>query len=45
MPEVKRAENIRFTIVPFNGDTAALSAEEMDGFLARSRVNAVSGRR
>jgi putative ABC transport system permease protein len=36
LPEVKRVENIRFTIVPYNGDTAAVSASEMDGFLARA---------
>ena len=43
LPQVERAENIRFTIVPFNGDTAALSAEQMDGFLARSRDAVLGG--
>jgi putative ABC transport system permease protein len=36
LPEVKRIVNVRFTIVPYRGDTAAIAAEEMDGFLARS---------
>jgi putative ABC transport system permease protein len=36
LPEVKRVQNVRFTIVPYRGDTAALVAIEMDGFLARS---------
>jgi len=36
LPEVKRVVNVRFTIVPYRGDTTALAAEEMDGFLARS---------
>ena len=40
LPEVKRIENVRFTLIPFNGDQAALTAQEMDGFLARS-LNAV----
>ena len=42
LPEVKRVENVRFTIVPYHGDAAAVAAEEMDGFLARSS-NAVLG--
>ena len=42
MPQVARIENVRFTIVPFNGDTAAITSEDMDGFLARSS-NAVIG--
>ncbi len=42
LPEVERIENVRFTIVPYNGDTAAVVAIEMDGFLARSS-NAVLG--
>lgn len=42
LPEVKRIGNVRFTLVPFNGDTAALTAEEMDGFLEHT-LNAVHG--
>jgi putative ABC transport system permease protein len=40
LPEVKHAQNIRFTIVPYNGDTAAICAIEMDTFLTRS-ANAI----
>jgi putative ABC transport system permease protein len=36
IPEVKRVENVRFTSIPFQGDTSALVAIEMDGFLARA---------
>jgi putative ABC transport system permease protein len=36
IPEVKRVENARFTAVPYRGDTAALIAIEMGGFLARA---------
>jgi putative ABC transport system permease protein len=36
LPEIKRVENVRFTIVPYRGDTTAISAIEMDGFLERS---------
>lgn len=36
LPKVKRVVNVRFTIVPYRGDTTAVVAEEMDGFLARS---------
>jgi len=42
LPEVRRVVNVRFTIVPYRGDTTAVAAEEMDGFLARSS-NAVLG--
>ena len=42
LPEVKRIENVRFTIIPYDGDTAAVIASEMDGFLARAS-NAVLG--
>jgi len=42
LPEVKRIENVRFAIIPYNGDTAAVSASEMDSFLARAS-NAVLG--
>ena len=42
LPEVKRVQNVRFTIVPYRGDTVAVSAIEMDGFLSRS-FNAILG--
>jgi putative ABC transport system permease protein len=35
-PEVRRVENVRFTLIPYRGDSAALIAIEMDGFLARA---------
>jgi putative ABC transport system permease protein len=34
---VSRVENVRFTAIPYRGDTAAVNAIEMDGFLARSQ--------
>jgi putative ABC transport system permease protein len=40
---VKRVENVRFTTVPYNGDSAALIAIEMDGFMARA-IDAVQGK-
>jgi putative ABC transport system permease protein len=36
LPEIQRVENVRFTVVPYRTDMAAISAIEMDGFLARS---------
>jgi putative ABC transport system permease protein len=42
LPEVKRVENVRFTLIPFQGDTAAIIAIEMDGFLARA-ADAIQG--
>ena len=36
LPGVDRVENVRFAAIPYGGDTAALIAIEMDGFLARS---------
>jgi putative ABC transport system permease protein len=42
LPEVKRLENVRFTSIPFRGDSAALIAIEMDGFLVRAN-DAVDG--
>ncbi len=42
LPEVKRVENVRFTLVPYQGDTAAVIAIEMDGFLARA-ADAIKG--
>jgi len=37
LPGVERVENVRFTAIPYRGDTAALIAIEMDGFLERSQ--------
>ncbi len=42
LPGVSRIENVRFTAIPYRGDTAALIAIEMDGFLVRSQ-NAIEG--
>jgi putative ABC transport system permease protein len=42
LPGVNRVENVRFTAIPYGGDTAAVNAIEMDGFLARS-LSAVEG--
>jgi putative ABC transport system permease protein len=36
LPEVKSVENVRFTFIPFQGDSAAVIAIEMNGFLARA---------
>ena len=33
LPGVSRVENVRFTAIPYRGDTAAVIAIEMDGFL------------
>ncbi len=37
LPGVNRVENVRFTAIPYRGDTAAVIAIEMDGFLIRSQ--------
>ena len=42
LPGVQGVENVRFSAVPFRGDTAAINAIEMDGFLRRSQ-NAIEG--
>ncbi len=42
LPGVQRIENVRFTAIPYRGDTAALIAIEMDSFLARSE-SAIEG--
>jgi len=42
LPGVKRVENVRFTAIPYRGDTAAVIAIEMNGFLERSQ-NAIEG--
>jgi putative ABC transport system permease protein len=36
LPQVKRVENVRFTMIPYRGDMAAIIAIEMEGFLARA---------
>jgi putative ABC transport system permease protein len=36
LPEVRIVENVRFTLVPFRGDTAAITAVQMPDFLSRS---------
>lgn len=35
LPAVRRVENVRFTLVPYRDDEAAIIALEMDGWLAR----------
>jgi putative ABC transport system permease protein len=45
LPEVKHVQNVRFTIVPYNHDTAAICAIEMDGFLLRSEDAILGGNR
>jgi putative ABC transport system permease protein len=42
LPEVKSVENVRFTFIPFQGDTTAVVSIEMKGFLART-AGAVQG--
>jgi putative ABC transport system permease protein len=42
LPGVTRVENVRFTAIPYRGDTPAVIAIEMDGFLARSQ-DAIEG--
>ncbi|HEX3372284.1 MAG TPA: FtsX-like permease family protein [Candidatus Acidoferrales bacterium] len=37
LPGVKQVENVRFTAIPYRGDTAAVIAIEMSGFLERSQ--------
>ena len=37
LPGVGHVENVRFTATPYRGDTPAIIAIEMDGFLARSQ--------
>ncbi len=36
LPEVKGIEDVRFTVIPYNGDTSALSGSDIEAFLARS---------
>lgn len=42
LPGVREVENVRFTLVPCNGDTAAIVAIEMTGFMPRS-MDAIDG--
>jgi putative ABC transport system permease protein len=42
LPGVSHVENVRFTAIPYRGDTAAVIAIEMDGFLTRSQ-SAIAG--
>ena len=37
LPGVSHVENVRFTAIPYQGDTAAVIAIEMNGFLSRSQ--------
>ncbi len=43
LPEVSHVQDVRFTIVPYNGDTAAICAIEMDTFLTRSENSILNG--
>jgi putative ABC transport system permease protein len=43
MPEVKSVLNVRFTIVPYRGDTAAVAAEDMNLFMGRSSGAVLGG--
>jgi putative ABC transport system permease protein len=45
LPEVERVENVRFTLIPYRGDAAAVIAIEMDGFLARAADAVLGGNR
>jgi putative ABC transport system permease protein len=45
LPAVKRVENVRFTLIPYKGDSSALIAIEMDGFLARAGDAVLGGDR
>jgi len=36
LPQVQSVQNVRFTFLPFRGDSVALIAMEMDGFLSRA---------
>ena len=43
LPEVKQVENIRFTLIPYRGDTAAVVAIGMNEFLRRSTSAILGG--
>ena len=42
LPGVREIENVRFTLVPYDGDSAAIVSIEMRGFLQRS-MNGIKG--
>lgn len=42
LPGVREVENVRFTLVPYRHDTAAIISIEMPGFLRRS-INSIHG--
>jgi len=42
LPGVREVENVRFTLVPYEGDSAAIVSIEMPGFLKRS-MNGITG--
>ena len=44
LPEVKGIEDVRFTIIPYNGDSAALSASDMAIFFLRSSSAVLGGK-
>jgi putative ABC transport system permease protein len=43
LPEVQHVENVRFTIIPYNGDTAAVSASDMGFFFSRASNSVLGG--
>jgi len=43
LAEVARIENVRFTIIPYRGDTTALSGSDMAAFLLRSSGAVIGG--
>ena len=43
LPEVANVENVRFTTIPYRGDTSALSGSDMETFLARSSRAVLGG--
>jgi putative ABC transport system permease protein len=43
LPEVEHVENVRFTIIPYNGDTAAVSGSDMEFFFSRPSNSVLGG--
>ncbi|HEV2486366.1 MAG TPA: FtsX-like permease family protein [Terracidiphilus sp.] len=43
LPEVQYVEDVRFTIIPYNGDTAAVSASDMGFFFSRASNSVLGG--
>jgi putative ABC transport system permease protein len=43
LPEVKSVMDVRFTTVPYRGDTSALAAQDMKLFLGRSSAAVIGG--